>query len=104
MHGLMQWRWHLDEVFVRINGKTYYLCLAVDHEGEVLEEGDEMLRSSASMLQFTTTSINNVTSTAARILKSIAPSRSPSGVNLLPDAGRAAPEFTVPFIHFCDIK
>jgi putative transposase len=20
-----QWRWHLDEVFVRINGETYYL-------------------------------------------------------------------------------
>ena len=32
-----QWRWHLDEVFVRINGQTYYLWRAVDHEGEVLE-------------------------------------------------------------------
>ena len=32
-----QWRWHLDEVFVRINGKTDYLWCAVDHEGEVLE-------------------------------------------------------------------
>jgi putative transposase len=34
-----QWRWHLDEVFVRINGETHYLYLwrAVDHEGEVLE-------------------------------------------------------------------
>ena len=32
-----QWRWHLDEVFVRINGETYYLWRAVDHEGEVLE-------------------------------------------------------------------
>ena len=31
------WRWHLDEVFVRINGKTCYLWRAVDHEGEVLE-------------------------------------------------------------------
>ena len=30
------WRWHLDEVFVRINGKTCYLWRAVDHEGEVL--------------------------------------------------------------------
>ncbi len=37
MHGLTQWRWHLDEVFVRINGETYYLWRAVDHEGEVLE-------------------------------------------------------------------
>ncbi len=32
-----QWRWHLDEIFVRINGETYYLWRAVDHEGEVLE-------------------------------------------------------------------
>lgn len=31
------WCWHLDEVFVRINGKTHYLWRAVDHEGEVLE-------------------------------------------------------------------
>ena len=31
------WRWHLDEVFVRISGQTYYLWRAVDHEGEVLE-------------------------------------------------------------------
>ena len=31
------WRWHLDEVFVRINGETHYLSRAVDHEGEVLE-------------------------------------------------------------------
>ncbi len=30
-----QWRWHLDEVFVRINGETHYLWRAVDHEGEV---------------------------------------------------------------------
>ena len=31
------WSWHLDEVFVRINGETHYLWRAVDHEGEVLE-------------------------------------------------------------------
>jgi putative transposase len=31
------WKWHLDEVFVRINGKIHYLWRAVDHEGEVLE-------------------------------------------------------------------
>jgi putative transposase len=29
--------WHLDEVFVKINGKLCYLWRAVDHEGEVLE-------------------------------------------------------------------
>ena len=35
--GYPQWRWHLDEVFVRVNGKLCYLWRAVDHEGEVLE-------------------------------------------------------------------
>ncbi|RDD63840.1 IS6 family transposase [Ferruginivarius sediminum] len=33
----IQWRWHLDEVFVRINGETCFLWRAVDHEGEMLE-------------------------------------------------------------------
>ena len=31
------WRWHLDEVFVKINGERHYLWRAVDQEGEVLE-------------------------------------------------------------------
>lgn len=31
------WRWHLDEVFVKIGGKLHYFWRAVDHEGEVLE-------------------------------------------------------------------
>ena len=30
-------RWHLDEVFVSINGKRVYLWRAVDSEGEVLD-------------------------------------------------------------------
>ena len=35
--GIPEWRWHLDEVFVKINGELHYLWRAVDHEGEVLE-------------------------------------------------------------------
>jgi hypothetical protein len=30
------WQWHLDEIFVKINGETHYLWQALDHEGEVL--------------------------------------------------------------------
>ena len=37
MRGYPQWRWHLDEVFVKVNGKLCYLWRAVGHEGEVLE-------------------------------------------------------------------
>jgi len=32
-----RWRWHVDEVFVKINGETHYLWRAVDHEGEILD-------------------------------------------------------------------
>ena len=37
MQSLPHWRWHLDEIFVKINGEMHYLLRAVDHEGEVLE-------------------------------------------------------------------
>src|SRR6202000_1943814 len=37
MRHFTPWRWHLDEVFVKINGVQHYLWRAVDHEGEVLE-------------------------------------------------------------------
>jgi putative transposase len=37
LRAVPQWRWHLDEIFVKINGETHYLWRAVDHEGEVLE-------------------------------------------------------------------
>jgi putative transposase len=37
MRAYWNWQWHLDEVFVKINGETHSLWRAVDHEGEVLE-------------------------------------------------------------------
>jgi putative transposase len=37
MRGFRHWKWHVDEVYVRINGEMHYLWRAVDHEGEVLE-------------------------------------------------------------------
>lgn len=30
-------KWHLDEVFIKINGKTHYLWRAVDQDGMVLD-------------------------------------------------------------------
>ncbi len=47
-----QWRWHLDEVFVKINGKLCYLWRAVDHEGEVLETVVTAKRDKAAALKF----------------------------------------------------
>ena len=46
------WRWHLDEVFVRINGETHYLWRAVDLEGEVLEVFATKRRDRAAALKF----------------------------------------------------
>ena len=40
MRAHRHWQWHLDEVYVKINGLTHYLWRAVDHEGEMLESLD----------------------------------------------------------------
>ena len=52
MRAYTQWRWHLDEVFVKINGEMHYLWLAVDHEGEVLESFVTKRRDKAAALKF----------------------------------------------------
>lgn len=46
------WRWHEDEVFVKINGETHYLWRAVDHEGEVLESYVSKRRDRRAALVF----------------------------------------------------
>jgi len=46
------WRWHVDEVFVRINGELHYLWRAVDHEGEVLEAFVTKTRDKEAALRF----------------------------------------------------
>jgi putative transposase len=45
-------RWHLDEVFVKINGVKHYLWRAVDHEGEVLERFVTKRRDKKAALRF----------------------------------------------------
>jgi putative transposase len=47
-----RWRWHLDEVFVKINGELHYLWRAVDHEGEVLESFVTKSRDKKAALKF----------------------------------------------------
>ncbi|MCA0872742.1 IS6 family transposase [Seohaeicola saemankumensis] len=46
------WRWHLDEMFVKINGERHYLWRAVDHEGEVLESYVTKTRDKKAALKF----------------------------------------------------
>ena len=52
MRSLPHWRWHLDEVFVKINGETHYLWRAVDHEGEILESFVSRTRNRNAGLKF----------------------------------------------------
>ena len=52
MRGFRNWRWHVDEVFVKINGETHYLWRAVDHEGEVLESYVTKKRDKSAALRF----------------------------------------------------
>ena len=52
LRALPQWRWHLDEVFVKINGEMHYLWRTVDHEGEVLEDFATKHRDRKTALAF----------------------------------------------------
>ena len=52
MRAYSNWQWHLDEVFVKINGETHYLWRAVDHEGEVLESYVSKRRDRKAALKF----------------------------------------------------
>jgi putative transposase len=52
MRAYTHWRWHLDEVYVKINGEMRYLWRAVDHEGEVLESYVTERRDKAAALKF----------------------------------------------------
>ena len=52
MRPSRQWQWHLDEVYVKINGEFHYLWRAADHEGEVLESFVTKTRDSKAALKF----------------------------------------------------
>jgi len=52
LRSYSNWQWHLDEVFVKINGEIHYLWRAVDHEGEVLESYVTKRRDRRAALKF----------------------------------------------------
>ena len=60
MRAYSNWQWHLDEVFVKINGENHYLWRAVDHEGEVLESYVTKRRDRKAALKFIQTIIEMV--------------------------------------------
>ena len=52
MRGFRHWRWHLDEMYVKLNGEMVYLWRAVDHEGEILESYITRTRDKDAALRF----------------------------------------------------
>jgi putative transposase len=52
MRSFRHWRWHLDEMYVKLNGEMIYLWRAVDHEGEVLESHVTRTRDKRAALAF----------------------------------------------------
>jgi putative transposase len=52
MQGFRHWRWHLDEMYVKLNGEMVYLWRAVDQEGEILESYITKTRDKAAALTF----------------------------------------------------
>ena len=52
MRGFRHWRWHLDEMYVKLNGEMVYLWRAVDHEGEILESFVTKKRDKSAALAF----------------------------------------------------
>ena len=52
MRGFRQWRWHLDEMYVKLNGEMVYLWRAVDQEGEIFESFVTKTRNKKAALTF----------------------------------------------------
>lgn len=52
MRSYSNWQWHLDEIFVKINGESHNLWRAADHEGEVLESYVTKRRDRKAALKF----------------------------------------------------
>ena len=52
MRGFRHWKWHLDEMYVKLNGEMVYLWRAVDQEGEILESYITKTRDKTAALTF----------------------------------------------------
>ena len=52
MRSFRQWRWHLDEMYVKLNREMVYLWRAVDQEGEILESFVTKKRDKNAALTF----------------------------------------------------
>ena len=58
MRRFRQWRWHLDEMYVKLNREMVYLWHAVDQEGEILESYIAKTRDKEAVLAFMKQALN----------------------------------------------
>jgi transposase-like protein len=52
LRAFSKWKWHPDEVFLKVNGKRHYLSRAVGHEGKVLQAVVTKRRNKQAVLKF----------------------------------------------------
>lgn len=52
MRVFRHWRWHLDEMYVKLNAEMVYLWRAVDPEGEIIESYITKTRNKEAALTF----------------------------------------------------
>ena len=101
MRQFTHWKWHLDEVYVKINGEMCYLWRAVDQEGEVLESFVTKERDKAAALTFMKKALKRH-GRLRRSLRDCAPP-APPWMSLEPGTGRrpAAGSTTELRTHTC---
>jgi putative transposase len=75
MQSFRHRRWHLNEVFVKINGVKHYLWRTVDHEGEVLESFVTKRRDQKAALNCKSAKRNSSGNHSVATVKSIRSSR-----------------------------
>ena len=52
MRGFRRWRWHLDEMYVKLNGEMVYLWRAVDQERNLVDRQTYKRRRSAALAEW----------------------------------------------------
>lgn len=102
MRSFRQWRWHLDEMYVKINGEMHYLWRAVDHEGEVLESFATQTRDKAAALSFMKKAMKRHGKPEAIVTDRFRSYGAAMNEPAMPRSGRwAAGRTTGPRIHTC---
>jgi transposase-like protein len=73
-------KWHLDAVFVKVNGTTHYLWRAVDQDGDVLEieRSDGCTASDCAAITPAAVSAAASSPATASIVVMLAPYRTPT--------------------------